>query len=175
MVYKLHFSNDVKTHAQMLVQDHTRGRVGIWTQYSFRVLAGLRLLLSCIACLPNRWIPLGGQGTCLYLFGTHLTVFSVNTGAGVDRTSSCNGIILYRRDPRRAALSPNAGWSVETWGADSPSKACRPKNNVVTGLADNERQRAVLLNTAQSDLSLPAQPSRLLKGPQKAAGEMTRA
>lgn len=123
-----------------------------------------------MACLPQQTTILGGQGPCLYLFGTHLIVFSTNTGAGVDRTSYYNGIILYQRDQRRAALSPNAAWSVETWGADSPSKACRLKNNVVTGLADNERQRAVLLNTAQSDLSLPAQPGRLLKGPQRLLG-----
>lgn len=96
MLYKLHFSDDAKTHAQILVQDHTRGRVGIWTRYSFCALTGLRLLLSCAACLPNRWTTLGGQRTRFYLFGTHLTVFSTNTGAGVDRTSYYNGIILYR-------------------------------------------------------------------------------
>lgn len=108
-------------------------------------------------------------------FWESLPVFSTNMRTWVDSTLYYDGIILYQKEQRRTAVSPNAARSVETWGVDSPSKACRLKNNVVTGLADNERQRAVLLNTAQSNLSLPAQPSRLLKGPQKAAGEMTRA
>lgn len=104
-----------------------------------------------------------------------LTLFSTNVWNRVDSTSYYKGSILYQKEQCRAAVSPNAAWGVETWGVDSPSKACRLKNNVVTGLADNERQRAVLWNTAQSSLSLPAQPRRLLKGPQKAAGELTRA
>ena len=157
------------------VQDHTNRGVEIWVLSSFYALFLAFVIFSCVWLVSLAGGHLLENRSMSLHFRDSLPVLSTNLWNWVDSTWYPNGIILHQKEQCRAAVSPNAALSVETWGVDSPSKARRLKNNVVTELADNKRQRAVLLNTAQSNLSLPAQPSRLLKGLQKAAGEMTRA